>query len=136
LLNRFGFGPLRYELSSAELRIASLRGMGAVVESLDLGAEHVIFGHTHRCGPLPDDVQEEWIAPCGARLMNAGSWVFETHFMNTVGPSDPYWPGGAVLVEDVGPPRHLRLLSDWSAEALRRRGEGAPAPERVSTPVT
>ncbi len=54
-LNRLGIGPLKADLSGAELRRANLRAMGEVVERLGIDARHVIFGHTHRSGPLPDD---------------------------------------------------------------------------------
>ena len=44
------------DLSGAELRRAGLRGMerGAGAARVT-AARHVIFGHTHRAGPLPDD---------------------------------------------------------------------------------
>ena len=50
----------------AGLRRAGLRAMGEVAERLGVGAGHVIFGHTHRGGPLPDDAPAEWAAPSGA----------------------------------------------------------------------
>jgi hypothetical protein len=43
--------------------------------------------------------------------------VLETHFMPHPGPHSPYWPGGALLVEDTGPPQRLRLLQDWRPPA-------------------
>ena len=54
-LNRAGLGPLRAEISGTELRRAGLRAMGEVAARLGLGESYVVFGHTHRSGPLPRD---------------------------------------------------------------------------------
>jgi hypothetical protein len=43
--------------------------------------------------------------------MNSGSWVHEPSFTGAAGSASPYWPGGAVLVADDGPPQLLRLLA-------------------------
>ena len=114
--NAAGLGPLRSELSVEELRRAGLRAASAVVERLEVDARHVIFGHTHRAGMLADDEAAEWLTPNGARLHNPGSWNFARHFAR--GPESPYWPGGAVLVEDGSRPRLLRLLGDRTAAQL------------------
>jgi calcineurin-like phosphoesterase family protein len=116
-LNAAGFGPLRSELSTPELRRAGLRAASVVVERLGIEARHVIFGHTHRCGMLEDDEPAEWLTPNGVRLHNVGSWVFSRTFSS--GPESPYWPGTAVLVEDGTPPRLLHLLAERSAAQLR-----------------
>jgi len=115
-LNGAGLGPLRTELSTAELRRAGLRAVSEVVERLRIDARHVIIGHTHRAGMLDDDVPAEWLTPNGARLHNAGSWVFSRAFSS--GPESPYWPGTAVLVEDGAAPRLLRLLAGRTREQL------------------
>ena len=54
-LNRAGLGPVRPDVSGAELRRSALRAMGEVARRLELGRAHVIFGHTHRAGPRPGD---------------------------------------------------------------------------------
>ena len=120
-LNRAGVGPLRADVSGVELRRAGLAAMGEVADRLDLGAAHVIFGHTHRAGPLPGDEEHEWRGRGGARLHNCGSWVYADIFLASSGPSNPYWPGGAVVVEDGGPPtppRLERLLAERTREEL------------------
>jgi hypothetical protein len=117
-LNRLGIGPLRPNLSAVELRRAGLRAMGEVVQRLRIDAAHVIFGHTHRAGPLPDDELHEWRAPNGARLHNAGCWVYETTFMTRAAGESPYWPGGCVIVEDDGAPQLRRLLSERPHDEL------------------
>lgn len=117
-LNRTGIGPFNADISGPELRRAGLRAMGEVVARLDLGEVNVIFGHTHRAGPLPRDEQDEWLAPGGARLMNCGSWSYDGYFLNGTGGANPYWPGGCVLVQEQGPPVLRRLLSERTAEEL------------------
>ncbi len=116
-INRTGIGPLHADLTGVGLRNAGLRAMGAVVEHLSLPARHVIFGHTHRAGPLEGDEPGPWTTPSGVRLHNAGSWVYESIY-NEAGPQSPYWPGDAVVLEDGGAPRHLRLLQGVGAAAL------------------
>jgi hypothetical protein len=81
---------------------------------LEIDAEHVIFGHTHRAGPLGDDDPSEWRAPGGTALHNSGCWVHESTFSGAAGAASPYWPGGAIRVDDDGAPRPLRLLEDFS----------------------
>jgi hypothetical protein len=85
--------------------------MATVVDTLGIEADHVIFGHTHRTGPLPGD-EEGWVLPGGARLANTGSWLYESVFIRGDGPSNPYWPGAVTLLEDEGPPRLVNVLQD------------------------
>jgi hypothetical protein len=113
-LNRLGLGPFNPEISGPVLRRAGLRAMAEVVERLGIEAEHVVFGHTHRLGPLEDD--EDWGAPGGISLHNCGNWVYEPAFLDRSPAASPYWPGGMVLVEDSGPPRIERALMDLRHE--------------------
>ncbi len=111
-LNAAGLGPMRNDLSAVELRRAGLRAMGEVVSRLGIDARHVIFGHTHRCGPLPGDVEGWWL-PSGIQLTNTGSWLYESVFMgHDDGPSNPYFPGRVVWVGDSGPPEIESLISE------------------------
>jgi predicted phosphodiesterase len=118
--NAAGLGPLRSELSPQELRRSGLRAQSVVVERLRIDARHVIFGHTHRAGMLDGDETAEWLTPNGVRLHNTGCWVFSSTFAS--GPQSPYWPGGAVLVQDGEPPRLLRLLERFEAAQLKPAG--------------
>jgi len=102
---------VRSELSGPELRRACLRAMGDVVRALDVRAAHVIFGHTHRAGPLPGDELHEWGGGGAPRLMNAGCWVDEPLF-SVGGPGNPYWAGRGVVVPAVGPPVLERIVED------------------------
>ncbi len=117
-LNKAGLGSFNADISTDELRRAGLRAMGEVAARLGLGDAHVIFGHTHRAGPRPFDLAAEWRGPAGARLINAGCWTYDSYFV-TVNPGEsPYWPGGAVLVDEDAPPVSLRLLDDLDRETL------------------
>jgi hypothetical protein len=117
-LNRAGIGPLRTDVSMSELRRAGLRAMGEVTARLGLGDAHVVFGHTHRAGPLARDVAEEWRGLAGARLVNAGSWTYSRSFLTEISGESPYWPGTCVIVEDDGPPVVERLLQNRALTEL------------------
>lgn len=123
-LNRAGLGPLRAEISGEELRRAGLAAMGEVAARLGLGDAYVVFGHTHRSGPLPADDPVEWLGRGGARLVNCGSWTYAGIFLGTDAQASPYWPGACVVVGDEGPPEVRRLLQERSRDELRpaRRG--------------
>src|SRR5438093_1424904 len=117
-LGRAGAGRLSADRTGPELRRAMLRAMGEVVRRLGIEAEHVIFGHSHRAGPLPDDELDEWTASTGTRLHNSGCWVYEQLFVARAAGESPYWPGAAIRVVDDAPPALERLLADLSAEDL------------------
>ena len=121
-LNALGIGPLDRDIAASALRRGGLYGMGEVVQRLGIGAPYVLFGHTHRSGPWPDDDASEWAAPNGTRMVNTGSWVYQRHFLPQDANRSPYWPGTAVVLEDGGPPQIRRLLGSWDRDQL------APAP--------
>ncbi len=111
-LNRARLGPFNADISSDELRRAGLRALGQVVWRLGIEADHVVFGHTHRAGPLPGDDEHEWrVAATGTRLHNGGSWVDEPIFAAGDHRS-PYWGGRGIFLEDSGPPRLERLVDE------------------------
>ena len=109
-VNLLKIGPVSPDLSGDALRRNALDAMTAVLQRLQVDARHVVFGHSHRAGPLPADAQAEWRTPAGTKLYNSGSWVHEPSFTGAAGSASPYWPGGAVLVADEGEPELLRLL--------------------------
>jgi predicted phosphodiesterase len=109
-LNGLGLGPFRATLTGEELRRAGLLAMARVAEVLAPGAEHVVFGHTHRPGPLARDDAAEWTTLSGTRLWNSGSWLHEAAFVKT-GRDSPYWPGTVLTLEDEGPPRLENVLA-------------------------
>jgi hypothetical protein len=120
-LNALGLGPLDRDLSPAALRRGYLRGIREVVRRLDIRADHLIWGHSHRAGPFAGDDASEWTAGSGMRVWNTGSWVYQPHFLGPEPGASPYWPGVAVQLEDSGPPALLRLLGDTRHEDLRPR---------------
>jgi hypothetical protein len=111
-LNRAGMGPLRADVSGVALRRSALAAFGQVLDRLGVPPTgHVIFGHTHRAGPLPGDDQGEWRATEGTRLINTGSWVHERRFLGPDPFSSPYRAGFAAIVEDDGPPTPPELVN-------------------------
>jgi predicted phosphodiesterase len=111
-LNAVGLGPLRADLSGPELRRSSLRAMSEVVHRLGIEADHVIFGHTHRAGPLPGDDPAEWLAPGGIRLHNSGSWVVERFLGGRAPQRSPYRAGAVIRVESGRPTPVSHLLDE------------------------
>ena len=116
-LNRAGIGPLRADLSGPALRRAGLRGMETARNRLAIDAAHVIFGHTHRAGPLPGDDLGEWRTRSGTSLINCGCWVREPSFTGSDPACSPYRVGFCVWVEDEGAPELANLL-----DGVRPRG--------------
>ncbi|MGI8863297.1 MAG: metallophosphoesterase [Solirubrobacteraceae bacterium] len=109
-LNRAGLGPLRSQLSGGELGRASLRALWEVMARLGVDADYVIFGHTHRAGPLSDARAASWRGPQGAEAINTGSWILEPAFLGSRPESSPYRAGFCVVVNESGPPELRNLL--------------------------
>jgi hypothetical protein len=106
VFNRAGLGPLRADVSAVELRRAGLRAFGEVLTRLGVPADaQVIFGHTHRAGPFPNDDRGEW-----GRVVNTGSWVHDPAWIGDSPGDSPYRPGFATIVGDSGPPELVNLL--------------------------
>jgi hypothetical protein len=116
-LNRAGLGPLSADLSIDALRRSRLQAVGEVVLRLGVEARHVIFGHSHRAGPLPADDGTEWHTVTGATLTNAGCWVHDPVFLGAEPALNPYRPGFAATLTDSGPPALVNLLDDISSPA-------------------
>ncbi len=114
-LNRAGLGPLRADISGAALRSGGLHAFGEVLRRLEVRAPHVVFGHTHRAGPLLSDDLREWQAPTGSRLLNSGCWVHEPAFLGSRPSKSPYRAGFSVAIEDQGSPRVANLLDGFTA---------------------
>jgi predicted phosphodiesterase len=109
-LNGLGLGPFSATLTGEELRRSGLLAMARVAEVLAPDTEHVIFGHTHRPGPLERDELAEWTTLSGTRLWNTGSWLHEGAFIRT-DRNSPYWPGTVLTLTDEDPPRVTNVLS-------------------------
>lgn len=109
-LNRAGIGPLSPELSGAALRRAGLRGAEEATSRLGVSADYVVFGHTHRAGPLTGDDHAEWRTRYGGRLINSGCWIDEPRLAGPEPRRSPYRAGFCVTVDAAGPPRLTNLL--------------------------
>ncbi len=112
--------PLAALLLGAQMQGASIPALARVVHRLGIDAEWVLFGHVHRLGPLPGDDPRRWRGPGGGpRIANTGSWLYEPLLVHRARPPHPYWPGGAVLLEDGADPRAFGLLDELPVSALR-----------------
>lgn len=117
--NVAGIGPVQPGVEMQDLRRAGLLATSEVARRLRLSPPHLVFGHTHRTGPLPGDAASEWRTPAGTQLHNAGNWIFDPLFLGrSPQGASPYWPGGAIALDDDGPPRLERLLGDVPAAVL------------------
>lgn len=111
---------LQAMLLGVQMLRASIPALARVVHRLGIDADWVIFGHVHRCGPLAADDPARWRGPRGRPLIaNAGSWVYEPLLVNRITPPHPYWPGGAIVLEEGAEPRAVGLLDHLDAAALR-----------------
>ena len=118
--NRLGLGPVKSDLSPGAITRAGLAAMGEVVRRLGIDADHVIFGHTHRRGPVR--AEAGWRLESGTRLWNTGSWIHAPWLLGKSAADSPYWPGTIIRLEDGRAPRSENLLEDLSREELRGRG--------------
>ena len=115
--NRLGLGPVRPDLSPGAITRAGLAAMGEVVWRLGIEADHVIFGHTHRRGPLR--AEAGWRLEDGTRLHNAGSWVHTPWLLGRTAEDSPYWPGTIIVLDEGRAPVARNLLEDASRDDLR-----------------
>jgi len=113
------FATLNAALLGAQVRRAAIPALARVVHRLGVEADVVVFGHVHRRGPLPDDDLARWRGPDGRlRIVNTGAWTYEPLLLHNAAPPHPYWPGGAVVLEDDGEPEATGLLDHLGAADL------------------
>jgi predicted phosphodiesterase len=105
------------DFSAASISHSGIAAATELATRLDIGAAHLITGHTHRGGPGPTEA--EWLLPSGGRLHNTGSWVFASAFHHPGTPPSAYWPGTVTWLEDDRPPRRTRLLIERPHEEMR-----------------
>ena len=110
---------LNARLLSLQMRRASIPALARVAHRLGVDADWVLFGHVHRLGPLAGDTAGHWLGPGGRpRIANTGCWVYEPLLVHRASPPHPYWPGGAVVLDDGAEPRAIGLLDGLSASEL------------------
>ena len=115
--NRLGLGPVRSDLSPGAITRGGLEAIAEVARRLGIDADHLIFAHTHRRGPMR--AETGWRMPEGTRLWNTGSWVYAPGLVGRTAADSPYWPGTVAVLEDDGPPELHHLLDDRSRTELR-----------------
>lgn len=115
-LNRILRAEFEADVTPPAIFRSGVAGGTELAVRLGIDDVHVVMGHTHRGGPLPDE--PEWQLPRGGRLHNTGSWVFATAFHHPGRPPSPYWPGTVTWVEDDAPPRRVQLLREHTHAEL------------------
>ncbi len=115
--NRLGLGPLRWDISLTEITQAGVRAMRELVRRLAIKADHVIFAHTHRRGPLGSE--PGWELPNGTRLLNTGSWVYAPALLSPTSRGSRFWPGTVAVLEDKRTPALRHMLDDVGHAELR-----------------
>ena len=124
-MERAGFGDFTRDFSTGEIGRAGVEAMHVVVERLGIEAEHVIFGHIHRRGPLLMDDGRRASDPVwqrnGVTLHNTGNWTYVEGLLGRAVPQSPFWPGSMVVVGESGPPELRELLADVDREVLAGR---------------
>jgi len=124
-LERAGFGDFTRDFSTGEIGRAGVEAMHVVVERLGIDADHVIFGHIHRRGPLLMDDGRSSSDPQwernGVTLHNTGNWMYVEGLLGRAVPQSPFWPGSMVVVGESGPPEMRELLTDVDREVLAGR---------------
>ena len=115
--NRLGLGPVRADLTPNAITRAGVDAMSEVVERLRINAKWVLYGHTHRRGPL--DGEKAWVTENGATLLNTGSWVHSPSLLRSSSKGSAYWPGTIAMIDGNSDPQLLHLLDDWTREDLK-----------------
>ncbi len=133
LANRLGLGPVQSDVSAGAITRAGLAAMREVIAHLGVSANTVIFGHTHRRGPLPGD--GGWPLDGGGALLNTGSWVHSPTLLGASADTSPYWPGTIAVLEDGGEPQLHHLLDELTPDELADGGpnERPPGPTLPGT---
>ena len=93
-LNRAGLGPLqRRPVLGRRCAARACAAIGEVCCASGSRPPHVVFGHTHRAGPLPADDPAQWRTVTGARSSTSARWVHEPAFVGDDAVGQPLPPG-------------------------------------------
>jgi UDP-2,3-diacylglucosamine pyrophosphatase LpxH len=114
--------PVMRPLLGRQMQRSSIPALLHAAARVGVDPEWIVFGHVHRSGPHAGDDPALWAGASGRpRVANTGSWTYEPLLLHRAGPPHPYWPGGAIVVDDDGDPRAVGLLDDLDARALFAR---------------
>ncbi len=95
-----------------------LAAIGEVTRRLGIDADHLIFGHTHRRGPMR--AESGWRLPEGTRLWNTGSWVYAPGLLGRRPRTAPTGRGPSPCSRTTAPPELRHLLDDRRPARTRR----------------
>lgn len=115
--------PVTRLVLGRQMQRASIPALAHATARVGVDPEWVIFGHVHRSGPLDGDDPALWAGPGGRpRVANTGSWTYEPLLLHRGGAPHPYWPGGAVVIEDDdAEPAAIGLLDELDVAALHHQ---------------
>lgn len=89
---------------------------------LPRGMRSIIFGHTHRPGPLEEvDTLDDWKVRLHGQetiVMNSGSWLYDSGKARRADERPQRWPGTFILIPNQGPPRLVQVLAGFSVEEV------------------
>lgn len=114
-------GPVVRDIVEKRLQRGGLDAMQQVAEDLgvDSRAKHVLFGHVHRLGPT--DQSAGWqVFPDSPMYWNSGCWVLDPWLCNDDDQTSPFWPGGALEINDGQAPKAVNLLREVEPADLRK----------------
>jgi hypothetical protein len=115
-LERAGVGRFGRDFSLAEIGRSGVEGMQVVVDRLGIHADHVLFGHIHRRGPLPGEDGRAATDPPwerrGTTLHNTGCWLYVESMLGRSSADSPFWPGRVIVVGESGPPEARESLAE------------------------
>ena len=121
------------DFSLAEIGRSGVEAMHVVVERLGIDAEHVIFGHIHRRGPLLDGedgrsaTDPSWERR-GTTLHNTGCWIYVERDARPLLRRARSGPGRVIVVAGPGAPEAREVLADAA--------HAGPRPSRRRRPET
>jgi hypothetical protein len=115
-VNRLLGSSFESDISPRAISRGGVAGGVELARRLEIGAAHVITGHTHRGGPL--ESERPWPIPGGGSLHNTGNWIFTAVLHPPGARPGPYWPGTVTWVGDEGAPRRVGLLDDRDVAEL------------------
>lgn len=115
-LNRLLRAEFEPDVTPAAIFRSGVKAGIEMAAQLGVDDVHVITGHAHRGGPLPEEA--EWALPRGGRLHNTGSWVFASAFHQPGTPPNSYWPGTVTWLEGNEPPRRVQLLHSYTHQEM------------------
>lgn len=119
---RLSLTSLAREAQVEETIRAFSLSLEALQSYLPEGVRYVVFGHTHRPGPLEGiDAAERWMVNMRGQptmVLNSGSWLYDGGKARRPDYRPQRWPGSFILIPDQGPPRVVEVLAEMTREQM------------------